>query len=183
MIRIIIAAHKGTGVLSRMIAWQTRSYDGYSHVSLVLPDRRQIEAWWDGVHINTAFNAHGGDVDFFTVEASDDAAARMVAFAEQEVGAKYDFWADLCFATRLRPAPDDKRWFCSELAYAALAAGGINLFRATQPWEVSPGMLVRSPLLLPILNPVEVYPWPHDAVAAHEIALGQDVKIPPFSPA
>lgn len=155
MSRVILAAHKGTGLISKLIAWQTRSYDGYSHTSIVLPDGRQIEAWSDGVHVNNTFDAHGGAVDFFTVEATDDMVARMVAFAEGEVGCKYDWWADLCFATRMKPSPSGTKWFCSELAYATLGAGGVNLFRATHAWEVSPGMIVRSPLLLPILNPIE----------------------------
>lgn len=151
MSRIIIACHKGSSLVSRLIEWQTRG--DYSHVSLVLPDGRQIEAWSDGVHINDTFDLHGSSVDFFTVDATADQVASMVAFAQQEVGCKYDWWGDACFVTRTHPNPSDNRWFCSELAYAALAAGGINLFRNTQAWEVSPAMLSRSPLLLPILNP------------------------------
>lgn len=154
--RITIALHRGTSIVSRLIAWQTRSYSGYSHVSLVLPSGRQIEAWSNGVHINNTFDSHGSAVDFFTVEATDDAIARMVAFAQGEVGCKYDWLGDINFVTRLRGANDNK-WFCSELAYATLAAGGVNLFRDTQAWEVSPGLLARSPLLLPTQNPTTIH--------------------------
>jgi hypothetical protein len=38
-------------------------------------------------------------------------------------------------------------WFCSELAFAAARQAGISLLGATEPWEVSPGLFARSPLL------------------------------------
>lgn len=151
--RIVIACHKGTSLVSRLIRWQTRG--DYSHTSLLLPDGRQIEAWSDGVHINDKFDAHDSDVDFFTVECTPVQLEMMVAFAQGEVGRKYDWWADACFVTRMKPSASDKRWFCSELAYATLRAGHVFLFRATEPYEVSPSMIARSPLLLPIVNPFQ----------------------------
>ncbi len=146
--RIIIAAHKGHDLISKLIALQTRTYGGYSHISLVvLPEFKQIEAYPGGVVVRDGFEAHDSDVDFFTVDASEDAIDRMVAFAQGEVGCPYDYMGDVRFVTRFR-GENDKKWFCSELAYASLAAGGVNLFRDTQAWEVSPGMLVRSPVLI-----------------------------------
>lgn len=151
--RIVIACHKGTSLVSRLIRWQTRGE--YSHTSLVLPDGRQIEAWSDGVHINARFDAHDSAVDFFTVDASAEQLAMMVEFAQGEVGCAYDWWGDACFVTRMQPSESNNRWFCSELAYAVLRAGHVFLFRATAPYEVSPAMIARSPLLLPIANPFQ----------------------------
>ncbi len=145
---ITIACHCGKGILSRLIMWQTRG--DYSHTSLVLPDGRQIEAWSDGVKVNAKFDAHSSKVELFTVTATDEQIAQIVAFAQNEIGCKYDWYGDFCFLTRMHPNPSNKRWFCSELVYAALAAGGINLFRATEAAEVSPALLARSPLLNPI---------------------------------
>lgn len=149
--KIVVACHRGTSIVSRLIEWQTRGT--YSHASLVTPAGVQIEAWSDGVHINKNFDAHGSDVDFFTVDASPMQVAKIVEFAQKEVGSKYDWYGDFCFVTRMHPPRSDSRWFCSELVFAALQAGGIDLFRATEAWEVSPAMLARSPLLIPIPNP------------------------------
>jgi uncharacterized protein YycO len=136
---------RGTGAFSRLIEWQTRG--PYSHAALLLPDGRQIEAWSDGVDIRPHFEDHGSRVDRFTVAATKQQVVKVANFARGEVGCAYDWYADFCFVTRMRPPRSDKAWFCSELVYASLEAGGINLFRGTEAYEVSPSMLARSPLL------------------------------------
>jgi uncharacterized protein YycO len=137
---------RGTGLVQRLIEWQTRG--PYCHAALLLPDGQQIEAWTDGVDIRPTFQAHGCVVDRFTVEATDEQVRSITEFAEGEIGCHYDWWGDFCFVTRMhKGAPDAKRWFCSELVYASLVAGGIHLFRATEAFEVSPSLLGRSPLL------------------------------------
>lgn len=151
--KLHICLHRGTSIVSRLIEWQTRG--AYSHASLLLPDGRQIEAWADGVNIRTTFQAHDSAVDFFTVDASDAQVAQIVAFANGEIGCPYDWLGDACFVTRMHPpSASAEAWFCSELVYAAIQSGGIDLFRATQPFEVSPALLGRSPLLRPVDSPI-----------------------------
>ena len=141
---------RGTELISKLIAWQTRG--PYCHAALLLPDGRQIEAWSDGVDIRPGFVSHGCQVDRFTVEATDAQIYAIVAAAIKEVGCKYDWYGDFCFVTRMHPPRSDKRWFCSELVYAMLQEAGIELFRATAAYEVSPSMLGRSPLFKPLLT-------------------------------
>jgi uncharacterized protein YycO len=136
-------------LVSRLIRWQTRG--PYSHASLILPNGCQIEAWSDGVKLRQQFEAHDSVVDRFTVAATDDQVARMQDFAVGELGCAYDWVGDACFVTRTTPPGSSAtRWFCSELVFATLAAGGVELFRATAAYEVSPSMLGRSPLLIPL---------------------------------
>jgi uncharacterized protein YycO len=139
---------RGSGIVQRLIAWQTRG--PYCHAALLLPDGQQIEAWTDGVDIRPAYEPHGCYVDRFTVAATDAQVESITKFAEGEIGCPYDWEADFCFVTRMHPSSaSETKWFCSELAYASLQAGGINLFRDTQAFEVSPSLLGRSPLLSP----------------------------------
>lgn len=155
--RLYILLFEGASVISRLIEWQTRGE--YSHAALlaVWPDGRiqQIEAWSSGVQSLDHFEPHGSVVDFFTINASSAQVTQILAFAEQQVGAPYDWIGDACFISRTHPPKaSDDAWFCSELVFASVLAAAIQLLRATQPFEVSPALLGRSPLIVPAPNPI-----------------------------
>lgn len=145
----MIAAYRGKSWVSKMIRWQTRSE--YSHIAWVEPDMTTFEAWVSGgVAKNaTPWSVHtpGTWIDFYNIETL--TAVQYLAireFLERTVGSQYDRRGVLRFLTR-KPAVLDEKWFCSELVFAACLAAGVELLARTEPWEVSPGMLIRSPLL------------------------------------
>jgi uncharacterized protein YycO len=141
-----ILLFRGRGFFSQLIRWQTRSR--YSHAAFLLPDGRVLEAWHSGVRI--AALRSWRDIEAFDVQAADAHQwAAVMTFARAQVGRGYDFRGVLRFLSRRRQ-PHDEQWFCSELVFAALQHAGVDLLRDTDPAEVSPGMLARSPLLSPV---------------------------------
>lgn len=147
---IIITLHAGTGLISRLIRWQTRSR--YSHAGIILPDGRFAEAREDtGVRIERRFIRWSGEqVDMFAVTVSPEQAQAVDDFIAAQEGKPYDYTMVARFVSRRGASRSQSgKWFCSELVFAALQHAGVHLLRDTQPWEVSPGMLARSPLLSP----------------------------------
>jgi len=145
---IVIVLHRGNGLISRAIMWQTRGR--YSHASVIFPDGWHFEAReGKGVQWHKKFEPNKGDVcEFFQIPITEAQLERMIAFANRERGAKYDWRSVFAFLTRTTPSSSHAdKWFCSEIVVALLADAGIRLFRATEPWEVDPDMLARSPVL------------------------------------
>lgn len=136
----------GRGLISALIRWQTRGR--YSHAALLLPDGRIVEAWsGDGVRVKRLTDWSGVDcymIPGMTAAQWDDA----IAFALDQLGKGYDYWAIVRFISRER-MPDNDRWFCSELVFAAIEHAGVRLFERTHSWSISPGTLEISPLLSP----------------------------------
>lgn len=147
---LVVALHRGTGLISRAIQWQTRSH--YSHASVMCRNGCGIEAReGKGVRVTAdwlKFKALDEQVDLFTVKVTEAQADSIEAFLLDQVGKKYDWTMVARFITRRQAARDESgKWFCSELVFAAFQQAGVELLRDTQPWEVSPGLLGRSPLL------------------------------------
>ncbi len=164
---LVIALHRGTGLISRAIQWQTRSH--YSHASVMCRNGCGIEAReGKGVRITSdwlKFKAPGEQVDLFTVKVTEEQANSIEAFLLDQVGKKYDWTMVLRFVSRRQAARDESgKWFCSELVFAAFQQAGIDLLRDTQPWEVSPGLLGRSPLLRLIYEEDPPAPSPGAAI-------------------
>jgi len=141
-----ILQFRGNSWLSRVIQAQTRS--PYSHSALLTADYHLIEAW-HGVGVTaTPLEDHphsGGTwVDVFDVRADYDESA-VLDFALRQVGKRYDYRAVLRFLSR-RDAPDNDRWFCSELVAAAFAAGGLDLLHGRHS-HFSPRDIALSPYL------------------------------------
>lgn len=151
-LQLTIALHLGRGLLSRLIRWQTRS--PYSHASLLLPDGLCIEAR-EGIGVRALPGLHvpaGELVDLFRVEGVTPAQVEAIAeFARRQLGKPYDYTMVARFITRRQESRASQgKWFCSELVFAACQQAGLRLLRDTDPWEVSPGLLARSPLLVPV---------------------------------
>lgn len=71
-------------------------------------------------------------------------------FLKLQAGKKYDYTMVARFLTRRQESrASSEKWFCSELVFAAVQVAGVDLLRDTEPWEVSPGLLARSPFLFP----------------------------------
>lgn len=144
-----IALYKGTSFVSKCIRFVTRSE--YSHAAIILRDGSVVEAWQPVVRrVASLSEQHtpGTEVEVFNfrdplTDAEEDAAEK---FLLGELGTPYDYKSVLRFITR-RPGNLDDHWFCSELAFAACLEARQALFHWTDPWEVPPDWLARSPLL------------------------------------
>lgn len=143
-LRARVLLFRGRGLISGLIRFQTRSE--YSHAALLMPDGRILESWQGaGVRVHELTDWAG--IDAFSVRGmSGDQWDQALAFAWRQLGNRYDYLSVLRFVSR-RDAPENGRWFCSELVFAALAIAGVRLLARVEAAEVSPGMLAWSPLL------------------------------------
>lgn len=147
MRRPAILMYKGSGILSWLIRAQTRSK--FSHTALHLRTGKIIDSQYpDGVKCRPF--EQRDDVRVFTVNGvTAEQWNKVFEFARAKIGRPYDWLAVFRFVSR-RQCQYNGKWFCSELVFAAFKMAGINLLERTEPWEVSPGMLSRSPLLTEI---------------------------------
>jgi uncharacterized protein YycO len=148
---VIVALHRSAGWIGRLIRWQTRS--DYSHASILFYGLGVIESReFHGVRRLPALEAGPGEViDTFSVTLTPTQAAEIRDFALRQVGKPYDYTMVARFITRRQESRSTSgKWFCSELVFAAFQKAGVSLLRDTQPWEVSPGLLAKSPLLQPL---------------------------------
>lgn len=152
--RVHVLAHHGTGWVSRAIQFQTRSL--WNHISLRIDGLVYEAIEGVGVRVRTthdiaqAFTSRQETIQPLRVEGlPDDAPDLLKAFLRAQLGKPYDYVMVLRFLSRVQRQSDaaQAKWFCSELVCAALQQVGVSLFRDTSPWEVSPGLLVRSPML------------------------------------
>lgn len=147
MKKVCIHFYSGKGFLSRLIRWQTRSK--FSHTSISI-DKRFWESNPPKVSTCDLSYAMKKRKPSLTTEINikDIEAMEMVKWLDGQVGKKYDFTMVIRFVTRQQEARKSKgKFFCSELIGAAFKHIGVDLFRETDPWEISPGFLSRSPLL------------------------------------
>jgi uncharacterized protein YycO len=140
-------AYKGKSIISRLIRFQTRSV--YSHIAFELDDGLTVEAWNKGGVSRSenyaTLHTKGTEVDVFKVDTKYN-KEKVKCFVDAQIGQKYDFKAIGRFLTRRNHRVNDK-WFCSELAFAALVAGGLPLLKRIPASHVSPRDLVLSPYL------------------------------------
>lgn len=142
----LVLLFRGKGLLSLAIRWQTRGK--YSHVAILLPDGRVIEAWpGQGVRLRQMSAEDWDDVDVFRVKGMTEAQWRVaIDYLHSRLGAKYDWWGVIRFISR-RHMPDNDHEFCSEVAFDAIALGGVRLLERITGDEVSPQMFSLSPVL------------------------------------
>jgi hypothetical protein len=148
MTGLYIGAFIGKSWTSKIIQRATRSK--YSHVAFILADGRSIEAWGtDGVVAREDYaqgHRAGTVVELYHIAASDAQKKRMLDFARNQVGSKYDWRAILSFATRSNQHTDG-RWICSELIQAASVYAKRPLQERVDAWRVAPCWIVSSPRL------------------------------------
>lgn len=127
-----LLAYKGKSITSKAIRILTRSE--YSHIAIELDNRMMIEAWQrSGVVERANFregHTPGTSVDVFDIEGPLD-SARAEKFLRDKIGAKYD-WLNVFRFLYCKPAVENRRWFCSELAEYALAEGFVTLLRGNK---------------------------------------------------
>lgn len=138
---------RGKSVVSKLIQWQTRS--PYSHVAVELDDGSIIEAWYIGGvrELERGDGAHkpGTVVEAYTIEVEYD-SEKVDKFFRKQLGKAYDYRSIPRFVTR-KDAPDNDKWFCSELFISGFLAGGCELLRGN-PSHISP----RDTAMIPYLK-------------------------------
>lgn len=149
-----VVLFKGKSFISRLIRWQTRSE--YSHAAVLVEETTAghpvmgfvIESM-EGVGVRAAQWKAAEDADVFEVEGlSELEKTRVLKFLNEQVGKKYDWLMVLRFISRRQESrATSGKWFCSELVFAAFLKAGVELLARTEAWEVSPGLLARSPWL------------------------------------
>lgn len=143
MVKVIL--YRTKGFIPALIKWQSRG--PYCHASIVAGGFVYESHLETGV-VRRAISDEDMLSDWFKVEADPQQEFDMCKFLNDQVGKKYDLTMIARFLTRRQEhRAQQGKWFCSELVVAALNAGGIWPFARTQPWEVSPNMLAKSPLL------------------------------------
>jgi len=149
-----IALYRGTGAVGWLIQKQSRSV--YSHAALLVPGttNRVVEAReFKGVQLNTLTENDKLTIDWYAIPTMTDAQFDVAyTFALKQIGMPYDYWSVARFLTKV-PARDNGKWFCSELAFKAVAEGGVRLLGRIPSAEVAPGMLSYSPLLQQVSPP------------------------------
>jgi uncharacterized protein YycO len=152
---------RGKGLINSLVRWQTNSH--FAHVAIrpysnprdlqrnmiveALPKygvRRRVllpteEYFTAGFAGQPVFATETGKYVVFNPDAAAD-------FLDKQIGKKYDYQGVLRFVTREK-SHYPERWFCSELAFAYLRAGGVKCLNMDEAWRVSPGMLALSPYL------------------------------------
>jgi uncharacterized protein YycO len=142
-----IALCRSHGLVACAIRWQTRSQ--YSHAAILTARGVWCEATWPRVRALPQPPA-GTDADLFEVPMTPDQERALNRFILEQLGKPYDLTMVLRFVTREQESRrSSRRWFCSELVFAAFRRAGIALLERCEPWEVSPALLSLSPLLLP----------------------------------
>jgi uncharacterized protein YycO len=145
-VRIEVRLYRGRGLISRLIRWQTRGR--YDHASIVV-DGVLYEALQGRGVVQSRAVLDCRRHDRFHTWVDEERLAELQNFLTAQVGKPYDWTMVLRFISRRQESRKSKgKWFCSELVFAALNKGGCNLFKRTEPWEVSPGLIARSPCLL-----------------------------------
>ena len=116
---------------------------------------RDLSAWghwykpWDvkiRAYVIDREHEPGTVVDIYKLPCTGEEAEKIFAFYREWAGAPYDWLGAL--TSIVRPTEQDKkRWFCSEIAYAACLSAGVRLLNETRPHKVTPRIFCLSPYL------------------------------------
>lgn len=123
-------------VLIRAVTWSS-----WSHVAVIVDEESDvaIEAVWPRVRKTTVTEIKRKHSKWKIVEVPVDDEISVLDFLESQVGKKYD-WTALFGILFHRDWSKDSRWYCSELAAAALTQSK-PLFRTEVAKRVTPQML------------------------------------------
>ena len=143
-----IALTRGNHIVSRLIQRFTRGQ--YSHAAVILHDDSVIESISKGVSKFPKFVVKKNQsANVYWVDVTKEQEEIIEKFLHDQLGKKFDTWMIFGFVlcTGREKRKSRRRWFCSELVFAAFEKAGVNLLERTKPWLVSPTMLSYSPKL------------------------------------
>lgn len=150
-----ILAYHGTGLLSWWI--RTRTWSRISHVSQLLDDGTEIEAWSGGVQHNKSWgilHKQGTVVDVYeyVTPLTPVQKLKLESFLLDQVGKPYDYIGLFRFLPIVRwivkKSGDITAWFCSELTVESNQAAGIQLLNKdpdqSTPEDVTTSVLIHK---------------------------------------
>ena len=149
----MILAYRGTSLLSWWI--RIRTWSDHSHISHLLRDGTEIEAWQGGVQHNKEWgilHTAGTMVDVYQYvnPITGDQIDKIECFLESQIGKPYDYLGLFRFLPIVRlftkTNAETDRWFCSELEATAQQAGGVQLIDK-ESYKVTPEDVACSPVL------------------------------------
>lgn len=137
---IVLEFTKSKSIVARLIRLFT--WSPYSHVAVVAPDGRRIEAVeFQGV-IDSRRYRHER-VDVYTMELPYELERKFFNAVESQIGKPYDYGAILGFLGRQNwQAPN--KWFCSELIAWGFQKIGRQVVNTKNAWRVTPRDLALS---------------------------------------
>ena len=159
-----VLLYRGTGLYARVIRHFFESPYTHAGVAVWWNNRLMVmEAVKKGVIVTTMsenLGRHGGGVDYFQceVELAEHQRAKMVDFAQMQLGKEYNIWALLASGLRVvfRLPLKDKdgsfkhaagKYFCSQYVSDIYDQAGIDLDIDLSSTRTSPDAIAKSPLL------------------------------------
>ena len=148
MAQIKLVAFYGKSFVSKSIRYFTRSKK-YSHIAVMMPDGRLIEAWPHGKSKIKSWtdwsdwSAHtpGTKYEIWSLEVSDNTASychnRWIEMAEQKV--PYDWWGIVGFVFK-KIKNSKAKLFCSEMWITPSVE--VKQFQSINPENIDPASLV-----------------------------------------
>ena len=125
--------------------WYTRS--AYAHCAFLYPDNRTIIESYPGRGVQQTYVKSWDGITVCDIPSmKPEQWRRLFAWAEDKIGANYDWPSIISFLTREKPNSDE-RWFCSEFCHAALKAVDAQVLVRVKSFKVYPGLLSYSPLV------------------------------------
>jgi len=153
LLKEYILASKGKSLDSRAIRFRQWGFP-YTHIAYIvsLKDRNDpivIEAWRKGVRYGKFSEVHTPGTEFavYSIEVTKEQRDEIRYFLQRQIGKPYDWLGILGFVFFNPNLESKNRWFCSELVFTAFKQAGVELLKNTHPSEVSPCLLLKSPLL------------------------------------
>lgn len=150
----MILAYHGTSFISWWIRMET--WSDVSHLSKLMSDDTEIEAWRGGVQRNKSWgilHKKGTIVDVYDLKPEYKQNAEQIKKMEDyflsRVGKKYDYWGLFRFLPIVRffkRKPDEDRDFCSELTKDGYEVGDRILINKPA-YQCSPEDVISSTLL------------------------------------
>ena len=156
-----ILLFRGRGLTSNLIRWQSRG--PWSHAAIEMGGQVWEAIQWKRVRrrgigeVIAECEKSRTRLAGIKVEITQEQGFEMIRWLNKQLGKRYDWSSVLRFVTRQQASRRAAEvWFCSELVFAAFRHVDIHLLARTQPWEVSPALLARTPFggeLQPIVQP------------------------------
>jgi hypothetical protein len=133
---------------SATIRWATNG--SYSHVDLVLPEGLLGARAKGGVQLRPFGYKTFTMTEKVACTVTNEAAA--IDFAKAQIGKHYNFEAilDMVLHRERSFTFDQPTWYCDELLYAAVLAGGLQLLNTDNPIGLTPWEVFLSPFWKPI---------------------------------
>ena len=146
-----VALFKPSDWLDKLICFFSRGE--YSHSAITCYDGTTFEAKpFEIVKESSIINGQSRQqvIHLFLLETTPQQDLDIKEFLKRQVGKKYDYLSifGIIVDTTREGRKASKRWFCSELVFAALEKAGILLLERTYPWKVTPVMISLSNKLI-----------------------------------